>query len=355
MPQPSIYYASGRIGVLRRTMLKKAQLERLQSAKNYADATRALAEIGFISAEGMDFQTAADQHVLKACRLVHAVTPEPLLTDCFLLRYDAHNLKILLKSRQLAQKPEFLSACGTIDTEKLRHCVADHTYGPLPQEFKAAMEALEKKIAVRFDPMLVDTELDQATFRQIFVNLKTCKNAGTVKHYFQVKADLQNMLMIFRLKAMKKNAADFAGMECEICGMSEDMETLRAARSRLRNADIVYGSREDIPWREGTFDSVYVKQMMVPISRQSISEALRVLKPGGQMLIGIRMLPTPLRQLAGFFHNEAEDEPMKAQTKEVTLSMMKELGCAQITWQPTDLLNGLCIGWKPIPPEDEEA
>jgi len=212
MPQPSIYYASGRIGVLRRTMLKKAQLERLQSAKNYADATRALAEIGFISAEGMDFQTAADQHVLKACRLVHAVTPEPLLTDCFLLRYDAHNLKILLKSRQLAQKPEFLSACGTIDTEKLRHCVADHTYGPLPQEFKAAMEALEKKIAVRFDPMLVDTELDQATFRQIFVNLKTCKNAGTVKHYFQVKADLQNMLMIFRLKAMKKNAADFAGM-----------------------------------------------------------------------------------------------------------------------------------------------
>lgn len=144
-------------------------------------------------------------------------------------------------------------------------------------------------------------------------------------------------------------------MECEICGMSEDMETLRAARSRLRNADIVYGSREDIPWREGTFDSVYVKQMMVPISRQSISEALRVLKPGGQMLIGIRMLPTPLRQLAGFFHNEAEDEPMKAQTKEVTLSMMKELGCAQITWQPTDLLNGLCIGWKPIPPDSEEA
>ena len=212
MPQPSIYYASGRIGVLRRTMLKKAQLERLQSAKNYTDATRALTEIGFTSADGTDFQTAADQHVLKACRLVHAVTPEPLLTDCFLLRYDAHNLKILLKSRQMAQKPEFLSACGTIDAEKLRHCVADHTYGPLPQEFKTAMETLEKKIAVRFDPMLVDTVLDQATFRQIFTNLKGCKNAGTVKRYFQAKADLQNILILLRLKAMKKNAADFAGM-----------------------------------------------------------------------------------------------------------------------------------------------
>ncbi len=144
-------------------------------------------------------------------------------------------------------------------------------------------------------------------------------------------------------------------MECEICGMSEDMETVRAARSRLRNADIVYGSREDIPWRESTFDSVYIKQVSAPVSRQSISEALRVLKPGGQMLVGIRTLPTPLRQLTELFHTEVEDEPLKTQTKETTLLMMKELGCTQITWQPTDLLNGLCIGWKQIPPDTEEA
>lgn len=209
MPQPSISYACGRVGVLGRSALKRAQLDRLAAASTYEEAARALVDIGFSADEQVDFQTAADRHVRKACELVRAVTPEPAITDCFQMRYDIHNLKVLFKSRHLAQKPQFLSACGTLNPETLRHCVAERTYAPLPAELRAAMERLEKQNAVHFDPMEVDAQLDQAMYRQIFANLDKLPQAKTALAYFRAKVDLQNVIMLYRVKAMGKDAAFF--------------------------------------------------------------------------------------------------------------------------------------------------
>lgn len=205
MPQPSIAYACGRIGVLGRTALKRAQLERLMAAHTYEEAQRTLLDIGFLAAEGVDFQTAADRHVLAACRLIREVTPQPEVTDCFLLRYDIHNLKVLLKSRFLAQKAEFLSACGTLDVSMLRHAVAEHSYAQLPPVLKETLDALEKKLAAHFDPMMIDTELDKAMYRMVFDSLKGCR-AETVASYFRAKVDLQNFIILLRAKAMGKDA-----------------------------------------------------------------------------------------------------------------------------------------------------
>lgn len=38
-------------------------------------------------------------------------------------------------------------------------------------------------------------------------------------------------------------------MQCEVCGVSSDMEDVRAARARLQSCDIVYAPVGDIPWR----------------------------------------------------------------------------------------------------------
>ncbi|HNW85829.1 MAG TPA: V-type ATPase subunit [Candidatus Limiplasma sp.] len=208
MPQISTSYACGRIGVLKRNALHRAQLERLQSAPSFEEASRVLADIGFTTADNQDFQAAADQHVRKACELIEAVTPDARITDCFLLRYDVHNLKVLLKSRQLAQKPEFLSACGTVPVEKLRHAVAEHLYNGLPAELKQAMNRLEKQIATRYDPSRVDTELDRAMYRQVFQNLRESKLPLALL-YFKAKVDLQNFIILMRARNMGRDAAFF--------------------------------------------------------------------------------------------------------------------------------------------------
>lgn len=214
MPQTSIAYACGRIGVLKRAAIRSAQIERLLSATSYDDACRTLSDIGFETTDSMDFQAAADHHVRKACDLIKAVTPDERVTDSFLLRYDILNLKVLLKSRHLAQKPEFLSACGTLKVDVLKHCVAERTYEPLPVELKLGMQTLEKKMAVHFDPSLVDTELDKAMYRQIFENLKNA-HVKLALQYFQTKVDFANFIMLERCKAMGKDAAFYAQIALE--------------------------------------------------------------------------------------------------------------------------------------------
>jgi V/A-type H+/Na+-transporting ATPase subunit C len=235
MPQMSIAYACGRVGVLRRSELHTAQIERLFAAPQLSEALRVLSDIGFAGADQADFQAAADAHVRKACDLIKAVTTDPKMTDCFFLRYDVHNLKVLIKSRHLAHEPEFLSMNGTLDVETLKHCVADRSYALLPLELAQGLKKLEKRIAVEFDPLLVDVMLDQAMYRQIFQNLEGRKNTLAYR-YFQVKADLLNLTMLLRVRALGEDAAYFealalpggkAGVKSFVNGFSDNESLVR--------------------------------------------------------------------------------------------------------------------------------
>lgn len=237
MPQPSISYACGRVGVLKRSALHKAQIERLLAAPQLAEAQRVLMDIGFSAADQKDFQAEADRHIRTACDLIKAVTTDKQMTDCFFLRYDVHNLKVLIKSRHLAHAPEFLSACGSIDVEKLKHCVADRTYVMLPAELAESLKKLEKRIAVEFDPLLVDAMLDKAMVRQIFKNLEGREHTLAFR-YFQTKADLLNLTMLLRVRAMGKDAAFFeslalsggkAGVRSFVNGFSDNERLARLA------------------------------------------------------------------------------------------------------------------------------
>ncbi len=208
MPQMSIPYAVGRIRVLQRDALDSGRLERLISTASLQEATRALSEIGWAGAEGLEYEQATMQHVEKACSLIKEISPEPAVTDCFLIRYDIHNLKTLLKARCLGEKAEILSPCGTLPVTLLQHAVADHTYKKLPPILSVAMEALEKRLAVQVDALVIDVMLDHAMYRIIFESLHN-KRYPVVRKYFQGKVDLTNAVMLLRAKAMGREESFF--------------------------------------------------------------------------------------------------------------------------------------------------
>ncbi len=207
MPQQSNAYAVGRVSVLLRERLDAAGRERLLSASSLQDALRALQDMGF-SDQAEDYEHAASVHVRKAYAFVRQVSPDPRITDCFLIRFDIHNLKMLLKARCLSQMAQHLSSSGLYPIEQLRHAVEERRYAFLPQAIRQAMEVLESRLAVHEDPLDIDVSLDKAMFQWIADSMLKIAEP-CVKAYFAAKADIQCAIMLLRVMRMGKGSAYF--------------------------------------------------------------------------------------------------------------------------------------------------
>lgn len=201
MPQHSVYFAAGRISMLRRSALDAGRLERLLTTSSYEEAKRTLSEIGWTGAEEKDHEQLAAEHVSAAAAILRELSTDERVTDCFLLRYDFANLKMLLKARCLGISAAGLSGCGTIPVDKLSRAVADRAYGELPSPIRESMEALEREMVLSVDPLAIDVKLDRCMFSMIFGLLKGTR-CETALAYFRMRADILNAVALLRIRRM---------------------------------------------------------------------------------------------------------------------------------------------------------
>ena len=135
-------------------------------------------------------------------------------------------------------------------------------------------------------------------------------------------------------------------MDCEVCGVSENMENVRCARSRLRSCDIVYAPAGDIPWRTEQFDTVLYKlrQEEDEMLQRSLTEILRVLKPGGQLVLGLQCYPAAFQKLHEWLGGDLGDK-RRFGHREIEAEL-KKLAYEEICWQRTGPSTGVMIAWK---------
>lgn len=206
MPQISHAYAFGMVQALSRTLLSKADIERLSDAKSISEVGKLLLEMEWGEAGGRrEIEALSNEHILDACRFLRTNSAEPEITDCFLLKYDILNLKILFKSRMLNKAPDALSECGTIEPDKLRHCVDEHNYFALPEMFREALNSLEKRVSIEPSPFTVDVQLDKL-YAKIVCERADKTKSDVLKAYFTAWAETTNLLIALRCAAMKKDS-----------------------------------------------------------------------------------------------------------------------------------------------------
>lgn len=142
-------------------------------------------------------------------------------------------------------------------------------------------------------------------------------------------------------------------MECEVCGVADDMELVRSTRGLVRSADLVYAAAGDIPWRDQAFHTVILRpcRMEGSAMENQLREVHRVLKEGGQLVMGMKNLPAFFRT---FMDTAAEitEEAAESATRRQMMRRLSQLGFEQFSWHPCGIFSGALVAWKRNPLEE---
>lgn len=213
MPQPSYPYACARISALEKGLLDEATIRRMAEG-SLEDAMRTLldARYGAIpDATAADCERMIENERRRASEEIRALSPDPALTDLFLMQCDVHNLKVLLKARLLGTVDVEWEDGGLFPRERLSRMVQEQDYRELPQEMQQELDALERRLKIAVEPQRISVALDRGYLAYALRVSKGSKEAF-IQQYFSALADFDNILTFLRMRAMGAPREDMRDM-----------------------------------------------------------------------------------------------------------------------------------------------
>src|SRR5699024_3376694 len=138
-------------------------------------------------------------------KLMYEVTREKVVVDLLALKYDYHNLKVLVKENALETNFEDLYVpIGSVDFERLK---TDYTSGSLidiDTRFREALEAVNEDFVENKDPQRIDLILDRYYFSHLYDLAKETEIPLFVEHV-QDLIDFTNIKTLIRVKSQHKD------------------------------------------------------------------------------------------------------------------------------------------------------
>lgn len=201
MPQPSYAYACARLSALNKRLIEPQTIQRMLDG-TASDAMRALSDVRYgnlSDATEADVERMIEREMTDAMQEVRELSPNPAITDLYLLRADVQNLKVLIKARLLNQSETVFTPGGLYDRETLTAYVKDKQYGALPEILRDALNELEKRLEIHVEPQKISVALDRAYLAHA---LKQSEKHPVFSQYFRAMADFDNVLTFLRLRAM---------------------------------------------------------------------------------------------------------------------------------------------------------
>ena len=201
-------YAVGHIKALEARLISPAEMERLMDEETLAEALRALGEFS----DYADAITAGDkqpEEILEGqLRQAYAVVSELSLGSKVItalrLKYDFHNLKVLLKARSLGAEPRHergLSTVGFLSPQQLIRIVDERTVdgGVEPFVGEAILAALSG-VDESATPERIEMILDRVYYTLFLENLSV---NPFLEEYARRRIDLINLRTFWRVQLME--------------------------------------------------------------------------------------------------------------------------------------------------------
>lgn len=210
MPKPSIAYAAAHIFALENRLLSRDRVERMVEAPSASEALKVLSETDYAAgvselAQPHDYEELLSGEIQRIYDFFQTISPDPEITNLFFVKYDFHNLKVLLKAAyQGREEDEFLiDSGGTLSLDHLKEAVKEEDYTQFPHYIREALEEVHEAMSFTVDPQKISVILDRAMYKHIFHVCRKKKNDFLLE-YFKLQADLINIRTFLRVKKINQ-------------------------------------------------------------------------------------------------------------------------------------------------------
>ena len=199
-----------RTRVLEKKLLSKTRIDRMIEAKDIEEVFKTLSETEYSNAvagvsRDEDYENILSHELKRVYKLMREVSKDQIVVDLMALKYDYHNLKVLVKERKLNKDLSRLYIpIGTTDFKKIKEGFIEGNLRDVEPEFREAIEAVVQDFEINKDPQKIDIIFDRYYFQHLF---KMAKNTGIqlFVDYVRDMIDFVNIKSSIRLKKQGKD------------------------------------------------------------------------------------------------------------------------------------------------------
>lgn len=198
-----------RIKVLEKRLLSRARLERMVDAKDMDEVFRILGETEYQQhlsnvARPEDYENILSAELRRIYKLMDELTGEKIITKLLSLKYDYHNLKVLVKERVLGKSLSALYVpYGTEDLTKLKAAMSQEDFSDLDRRIGEALKETVEEYEKSGDPQMIDIVLDRHYYRHLRA-LADETDIPMFQEFVKNQVDFTNMKTLIRVKKMDK-------------------------------------------------------------------------------------------------------------------------------------------------------
>lgn len=218
-------------------MLSGEVAERMISAPTFAEAARIASEHGF---EDMSTFSVPKIERALAKRLddeiadIAKLAPQKELIDIFRIKYDYHNLKVLVKSEDEADH-RLLVNSGRVSPEVMIRAFEEDDFASFPEIMERAAKSARSVLARSQNPQLSDFEIDRAYFEELSLLASSCGN-DFIQGYIKLLIDSANLRTAVRAVRMGKDTEFLSQVLVEGGNISAESIAEHAVEDRDRFA-----------------------------------------------------------------------------------------------------------------------
>ena len=223
--------ALSRIWVLETKLLDKSKIERMLDAKTADDALKILGETEYVNVmstvkRAADYEEVLSTELKRVYNLMYELCPVKSVVDLMSVKYNYHNLKVILKGKFLSKDLSYMFIdLGNEDLNEIKRKIDSGNYNDLKEEHRIAVEAVVTDFELTKDPQRIDIIMDRYMFKKL-VEIKNELGYPFIDKLVNALIDSTNIKTLLRIKRQKKGR-DFAS-EVMISGGAIDSENLVA-------------------------------------------------------------------------------------------------------------------------------